>query len=217
MVGGQLLWERLSVTLGATSNTIVTLDIASNIKNGTPGWTDALQIIPIPSTNGFSNWNNITVASVIESNGQLKITFNNSGSGASVTMMIWLPHSVHGNGNSAAFSSTPVAGVQGLAAVPNIKDLLWNRRYITLVTGANTVATGLTKGYDPDTDLDERTMVIIQPPTHLWSSRPITHGNVGAVTPGQVVITLAGASTSVMVLFWAPHTLIGPGAAVPYV
>jgi hypothetical protein len=117
--------------------------------------------------------------------------------------------------------------------------LLWNRQRITLPAGLTTIDTGLrqvNKAFN-NMSLDEpplgvsvappgpadgtlpasRIMVVPMSPISTWAN--ITHGEpfVDPAT-GTVKVTFnnSGASTTVNVLFWDPHSIPGPGQANTY-
>jgi hypothetical protein len=60
-------------------------------------------------------------------------------------------------------------------------------------------------------------MVIPEPPMVAWAD--VTHGEpyfnttTGTV---HVLFSNAGAGVTINAFFWDPHTIVGPGAAVPY-
>ncbi len=118
--------------------------------------------------------------------------------------------------------------------------LLWNRMQITVPTaGGHVFDTGLTQlnrgfanssvnepplgvisaspGPADNTLPASRVMVIPQPPYVRWAN--ITHGEpyVDATT-GRVNVTFANSDSQVVlnVLFWDPHTAVGPGRADTY-
>jgi hypothetical protein len=118
--------------------------------------------------------------------------------------------------------------------------LLWNRQRITLPAGDTTIDTGLAqvnKGFadmspgepplgvtiappgPPDgTTPASRVQVIPQAPLGPWNS--ITHGEpfVDPAT-GTVKVTFVNggrAPEEINVLFWDPHSIVGPGEAETY-
>lgn len=118
--------------------------------------------------------------------------------------------------------------------------LLWNRQHLVLPFGLTTVDTGLRQvnkpfaSMSPDepilgveaappgpadgTEPPSRVMVIPEPPLSGWAT--ITHGEpfVDPMT-GTVKVTFNNngeGSAEINVLFWDPHSIAGPGAAVPY-
>lgn len=118
--------------------------------------------------------------------------------------------------------------------------LLWNRRRITIGAGATSIDTGLQQpnksfgDYSPgeptlgvesappgpaDGTLPaSRVQVIPEAPLNPWQG--VTHGEpfVNPAT-GTVWVTFNNSSEntiSLNVLFWDPHSMVGPGAAVPY-
>lgn len=110
-------------------------------------------------------------------------------------------------------------------------QLLVSRQQITLVPGANVIDTGLRQvnhsfgsSSVDEPDLAERTMVIPLPAsasaTGNWGLVSLTAGpSIGP--DGTVILTLTWAgeagSATYNVLFWAPHTSIGPVEADPYI
>jgi hypothetical protein len=111
-------------------------------------------------------------------------------------------------------------------------QLLISRQQITLVAGANVIDTGLRQANlsfgsssAGEPDLAARTMIIPLPAstsaTGDWSLVRISAEPV--VGPdGTVLVELTWTSDdpdtgTVNVLFWAPHTLVGPVDAAPYI
>lgn len=119
-------------------------------------------------------------------------------------------------------------------------SLLWNRRHLTLVPGLTPVDTGLSqvdKAFGsmslnepplgvtsappgpPDGTLPaSRIMVIPEAPTAAWTN--ITHGEpyLNPAT-GTIFVTFNNSDktpATINVLFWNPHSLVGPGDADPY-
>ncbi len=105
--------------------------------------------------------------------------------------------------------------------------LLWNRKSLVLAAGANDVDTGLTQlntGFsnssvnEPGFGTPSRIQVMPLAPTASWSQ--ITHSEPVFNTTTKtihVVFTVAGQEgTTVNVLFWDPHTAVGPGNAHIY-
>jgi hypothetical protein len=117
--------------------------------------------------------------------------------------------------------------------------LLWNRQHLTLSAGLNDVDTGLiqqsqafgassanepplgiagTTAPAPGSLPASRVQVIPLPPTPAWTNVTISEPWVSTVT-GTVHVTFTSSSEvpiEVNVLFWDPHTSIGPGQADPY-
>jgi hypothetical protein len=117
--------------------------------------------------------------------------------------------------------------------------LLWNRQHVTLTVGANNIDTGLTqlgKSFEADSPGEpilgisgvapppagtlpaSRVQVIPMAPLAAWDlitiSEPYFDTTTGTV---HVVITLGGQTPeTVNVLFWDPHTVVGPGDADAY-
>lgn len=118
--------------------------------------------------------------------------------------------------------------------------LLWNRQRITLAAGLTPVDTGLSQvdkafgnmslneppmgvtiappGPPDGTGPASRIMVIPQAPTSAWTD--ITHGEpyLNPAT-GTIFVTFNnGGKTpaTINVLFWDPHSLVGPGDADTY-
>jgi hypothetical protein len=118
--------------------------------------------------------------------------------------------------------------------------LLWNRQRITLAAGLTPVDTGLSQvdkafgnmslneppmgvtiappGPPDGTGPASRIMVIPQAPTSAWTD--ITHGEpyLNPAT-GTIFVTFNNAGktpATVNVLFWDPHSLVGPGDADTY-
>ncbi len=117
--------------------------------------------------------------------------------------------------------------------------LLWNRQRITLAGGLTAFDTGLAqigKAFG-DMSLNEpplgatsappgppdgtlpasRIMVIPEAPTAAWAS--VTHGEPyrnPATNTMWVTFSNDGGSTTINVLFWNPHSSMGPGDADTY-
>jgi len=118
--------------------------------------------------------------------------------------------------------------------------LLWNRQHLTLLAGLTEVDTGIrqvNQGFGsmspneppmglliappgpPDGALPaSRVMVIPQAPTTTWLN--ITHSEpyVNPAT-GTIFVTFNNADktpATINVLFWDPHSLVGPGDADAY-
>ncbi len=118
--------------------------------------------------------------------------------------------------------------------------LLWNRQHLTLPVGLTAIDTGLAqvdKAFGsmspnepplgvtsappgpPDGTLPaSRIMVIPQAPTASWTN--ITHGEpyLNPAT-GTIFVTFNFAGqglATINVLFWNPHSLVGPGDADTY-
>lgn len=110
-------------------------------------------------------------------------------------------------------------------------QLLVSRQQITLAPGANVIDTGLRQVNHSfgsssvgEPDLAERTMVVPLPgsasATGNWGQVTLTAGpSIGP--DGTVILTLTWAGSEgtgkYNVLFWAPHTSIGPVDAAPYI
>lgn len=100
-------------------------------------------------------------------------------------------------------------------------QLLWNRvRTDTIPSkGSLKVYTGLCQkslAFGTQPDLASRTMIIPMVPLANWAD--ITHGEP-SMENGEVVVTFYNpglVSRVVNVLFWAPHTYVGPGEADVY-
>lgn len=108
-------------------------------------------------------------------------------------------------------------------------NLLWNRMQITLVPGPNPpIATGLTQtnlafGTDPPLNgvnylVASRVQVVPLAPTAAWAN--VTHGEPYVGIDGTVYVAFTNADvelpTTINVLFWDPHSMIGPGDADTY-
>lgn len=110
-------------------------------------------------------------------------------------------------------------------------QLLWRRRQIALGPGVTDVDTGICQvsqalGNDPPmsgtipTLLDpdgtaSRIQVIPMSPLPLWQA--VTHSEPAVVNGTvHVLFTNSGPPTTINVLFWDPHTHIGPGDADTY-
>ncbi len=118
--------------------------------------------------------------------------------------------------------------------------LLWNRQRLALAAGLTSVDTGLSQvdkafgsmspnepplgvtiappGPPDGTAPASRIMVIPQAPTSAWTD--ITHGEpyLNPAT-GTIFVTFNNAGktpATVNVLFWDPHSLVGPGDADTY-
>jgi hypothetical protein len=118
--------------------------------------------------------------------------------------------------------------------------LLWNRQRLTLPSGSTSIDTGLQQpnksfgDYSPNepplgvsaappgpadgTTPAARVQVIPMAPLGGWSL--VTHGEpfVNPAT-GTVWVTFANANegdVDINVLFWDPHSMVGPGEADPY-
>jgi len=109
-------------------------------------------------------------------------------------------------------------------------QLLISRQQITLVAGANVIDTGLRQVNQAfgassvgEPDLAERTMVIPLPgsstATGNWSLVRVANPTIGPNGTVLVTLTWLGEAGSAIynVLFWAPHTLVGPVDAEPYI
>jgi hypothetical protein len=123
--------------------------------------------------------------------------------------------------------------------------LLWNRQRITLAPGFSSIDTGLTQLNRSFSDMspNEPTLgVAAAPPGPADGSLPASRVQVipmsplaswGAVTHGEPFVnpatgtvwvtfnnlTIIGeqpASVDINALFWDPHSMVGPGQAVPY-
>jgi len=103
--------------------------------------------------------------------------------------------------------------------------LLWNRRRIDLPLGTTPVDTSLIQGaqsfagMSPDEPgLTQRVQVIPMAPTNKWSN--VTHGEPYVGAGGTVWVDFTnnndGPITNLNVLFWDPHSLVGPGKAATY-
>jgi len=107
--------------------------------------------------------------------------------------------------------------------------LLVSRQQITLVAGANVIDTGLRQvnqafgsSSESEPGLAERTMVIplvaSSSATGNWSLVRVADPTIGP--DGTVLVSLTwlgeAGSATYNVLFWAPHTSIGPVDAEPY-
>lgn len=118
--------------------------------------------------------------------------------------------------------------------------LLWNRQRITLAAGITSIDTGLSQtdkafgsmspnepplgivaappGPPDGTGPGSRVMVVPEAPTLAWTD--ITHGEPfvnPATNTVWVTFNNAGKTPAeINVLFWDPHSLIGPGQADPY-
>lgn len=92
---------------------------------------------------------------------------------------------------------------------------------VALVEGDNDIDTGLTqvnRGMAPDPTLAERTMVIIVPPTDNWNGiTMLSDPTFDPVTQTVHVVLTANNDFTVNVLFWVPHTLVGPVSVDTYV
>jgi hypothetical protein len=117
--------------------------------------------------------------------------------------------------------------------------LLWNRMRVTLSASVTTdVDTGLTQpnrsfpdyspgepplgvsaavSPPPGTLPASRVHVIPLAPTNAWAV--VTHGEpyFNTVTGTiHVLFDIAAGAPTINVLFWDPHSMVGPGQAVPY-
>jgi len=93
--------------------------------------------------------------------------------------------------------------------------LLINRQRITLAAGDNDIDTGLKQtalNFDPDPNMADRTMVLPMAPLDNWAG--VTHENpyydAGTGTVHVVINNPGGEPVVINVLFWDPHTSIGP-------
>lgn len=104
-------------------------------------------------------------------------------------------------------------------------QLLWNRVMTEYLLPAKPtpVSTGLTQKSlafgSNQPNLAQRVMVIPMAPMSAWDY--VTHGDPYVDTDGTITVdfTYGGQDQQgvyVNVLFWAPHTGIGPGSAVSY-
>lgn len=107
-------------------------------------------------------------------------------------------------------------------------QLLWSRQHITLLASQTlNVDTGLTQlntGFD-NSSLDEpgfgtpsRVHVIPMAPVDQWSA--VTHDEPTIGPNGTIVVTFRNQnlfSVEINVLFWDPHTAVGPGDADSYI
>lgn len=99
-------------------------------------------------------------------------------------------------------------------------QLLWNRvRIDSLPNGSTSISTGLCQkslAFGTDPNLAARVMVIPMSDTTKWAT--ITHSEP-YVSNGVVYVDFAnsgGTLLDVNVLFWDPHSHIGPGMADDY-
>lgn len=111
-------------------------------------------------------------------------------------------------------------------------QLLWNRRRITLQAGVTDVATGLkqvslafnnSSVNEPSFNFvsGSRVQVIPLAPTVHWISGDISHSEPYLNADGTIHVIFTNSSSpaaehEINVLFWNPHTLIGPGTADVY-
>lgn len=105
-------------------------------------------------------------------------------------------------------------------------QLLWNRVRLTLPPGNLTVDTGLTqlnKDFDASSlneptlgGLPSRVQVLPLLPIDNWIS--VAHGEPYLLNGTVHVdfISVGEGPVTINVLFWDPHTVIGPGNAQPY-
>lgn len=112
------------------------------------------------------------------------------------------------------------------------RQLLWNRQRITLAAGATLVNTGIRQvslafgnssvnepQFSTVGTIGSRLQVVPLAPTANWDY--ITHGEPLPGPDGYVYVAFTNATSPptavpINVLFWDPHTLIGPGDADPY-
>jgi hypothetical protein len=104
--------------------------------------------------------------------------------------------------------------------------LLWNRQRIDLPAGGPTaIDTGLIQvnqsfaGMSPDEPgLTQRVQVIPMAPTNKWST--VTHSEPYIGPNGKVWVDFTnfneGSISDLNVLFWDPHSMVGPGQAETY-
>lgn len=101
--------------------------------------------------------------------------------------------------------------------------LLWNRMRAPVHDGVIDVDTGLTQpnrsfpSYSlNEPDLASRIQVVPLAPLSKWAG--VTHGEpyLDPITGTVHVQFAAGADGDVNVLFWDPHSILGPGDADPY-
>jgi hypothetical protein len=110
--------------------------------------------------------------------------------------------------------------------------LLWNRVYKQLAEGTQTVNTGLKQpntgfgDYSPGEPplagspdpggVGSRIQVIPMSPLTAWAG--VRHGEPQVNEDGEVEVTfeIPDGGRLLNVLFWDPHSMIGPGAADPY-
>jgi hypothetical protein len=108
-------------------------------------------------------------------------------------------------------------------------QLLVSRQQITLVAGPQTIDTGLRQvnqsfgaSSESEPGLAERTMIIplaaSSSATGDWSLVRVADPTIGPDGAVRVQMTWLGEASSATynVLFWAPHTSIGPVDAEPY-
>lgn len=102
-------------------------------------------------------------------------------------------------------------------------NLLWNRRRVTVLDGVIDIDTGLTqvqRGFGNmspnEPNLASRVMVIPLPPLADWAGVTHTEPFLDPVTNTVKVTFNAGLTHDINVLFWDPHSVLGPGDADPY-
>lgn len=105
-------------------------------------------------------------------------------------------------------------------------QLLWNRVHIAVpamedqtpgVLTVNTEIAQVNKAFGTDPGMALRIQIIPLAPTYPWTY--LTHTDPVLVN-GQYQVTFTNTNVQpaiVNVLFWDPHSHIGPGTSVPYV
>lgn len=116
-------------------------------------------------------------------------------------------------------------------------QLLWNRMHVVLEGGATTVDTGLRQvslafenssinepplfgrqpGPGDPNGLASRVQVMPMSPLPNWTNIIHAEPHLGSNGTVEVAFLNGGTTTEINVLFWAPHTDIGPGDADTYV
>lgn len=106
-------------------------------------------------------------------------------------------------------------------------QLLIRRMQLALAPGATDVDTGLVQanlGVNPDPPVGgvdgvtaSRVMVDVLPPWPAWANLTVSEPVLDPVTKTvHVIFTNAGGTAHINVLFWDPHTLMGPVDADVY-
>lgn len=95
-------------------------------------------------------------------------------------------------------------------------NLLINRRHLTLAAGVTSITTGIkVSSNNLDPQLPARLMVLVMPPTSNWNainamSEPYMSGT------DLIVDFSCTSATTINVLFFLPHSIIGPVSADDY-
>ena len=233
-IRGQRLWEQFSLILPAgtpipivpaTKGTpaVGQVDLAID-----PDEIESIMVIPLAP---LASWADVVVAVGTDLAGDPEITLTSAG-GATVNGLLWLPHTEIGPGFVDDWGTPSDPAVPPPA--PN-GQLLWTRRAVAIAAGrfvsiddeppfflpgSTTLQTGLKQQILAGLSgpFGQMASVIPLSPMNQWfvGLRGIFHGDVA--DDGSVVFINTQLSPVVInVLVWEPHTVFGPGDAIPYV